>query len=308
MKTKAVYISRALLLALALLAVSASAKPQAQPDLSKTEVKSTRITQSFYTIEGQGGVIGVLVGPDGVFMMNSQYAPLTDKIVAAVKQISNAPIRFVLNMHVDPDYTGGNENLAKMGATILARDEVRNRLAAGSLGTRPPAPPAALPLITYQGKVTLYMNGETVQLIPIARAHTDGDTIVGLPQNNLFMTGDVYCSVGYPNIDRANGGSLNGVIQGLTYIVNNAGPDTRIIPGRGPTATREKVRLYREMIVALRDKVAQLIQQGKSVQDVIAAHPTADYDAAVPQAAETADRFVGQLYAEIKAHPAGSGQ
>jgi cyclase len=299
------YLSRGLFLALALLAVSANARPQAQPDFSKTEIKTTKITDNFYTLEGQGGMIGILVGPDGVFMVDSQFAPLTDKIVAAVKQVTNAPIRFMVNTHVHPDHTGGNENLGKMGVIIFARDELRQRLEEGTpavngAGGRPPAPPAALPLITYEGKVTFHMDGENVELIPIAHAHTDGDTLVRFPKNNAIMTGDFYRSVGYPNIDRANGGSLSGMIEGLTYLVSIAGPDTKIIPGHGPTVTRVEVMAHRDMIVAMRDKVSQLIEQGKSEQEVVAAHPTADYDAKVPQAAQTCDRFVGQLYAEMK--------
>lgn len=304
------YLSRGLFLALALLAVSANARPQAQPDFSKTEIKTTKITDSFYTLEGQGGMIGILVGPDGVFMVDSQFAPLTDKIVAAVKQVTNSPIRFLVNTHVHPDHTGGNENLGKMGVIIFARDELRKRLEEGTpavngAGGRPPAPPAALPLITYEGKVTFHMDGENVELIPIAHAHTDGDTLVRFPKNNAIMTGDFYRSVGYPNIDRANGGSLSGMIEGLTYLVSIAGPDTKIIPGHGPTVTRVEVMAHRDMIVALRDKVSQLIEQGKSEQEVVAAHPTADYDAKVPQAAQTCDRFVGQLYAEMKPRVTG---
>ncbi len=128
MKITVKYVSRALLLALACLAISANARPQGQPDYSKTEIKATKVTENFYTLEGQGGMIGILVGPDGVFMVDSQFAPLTDKIVAAVKQITNQPIRFMVNTHVHPDHTGGNENLGKMGVVILARDELRKRL------------------------------------------------------------------------------------------------------------------------------------------------------------------------------------
>ena len=312
MRIKATHLSRALLLALAAMIFSPSARPQAQPDFSKTEIKTTKITEHFYTLEGQGGTIGILVGSDGVFMVDSEFAPLTDKIVAAVKQITDAPIRFLVDTHFHGDHTGGNENFAKMGVTIIARDELRKRLAEGApavngAGGRPPAPPAALPTITYQGKMTVHMDDENVELIPIPRAHTDGDTIVGFPENNVLMTGDVYRSLGYPNIDRANGGTLNGIIDGLAYIVYNSGPDTRIIPGHGPVVAKERIRLDREMILAVRDKIAQLIQQGKSEQEVIAAHPTAEYDAKVRQGAETADRFVSQVYQEIKSGSAGSG-
>lgn len=313
MKITVKYLSRALLLALACLAISANAIPQGQPDYSKTEIKATKVTNSFYTLEGQGGMIGILVGPDGVFMVDSQFAPLTDKIVAAVKQITNQPIRFMVNTHVHPDHTGGNENLGKMGVVILARDELRKRLEDGTpavngAGGRPPMAAVGLPLITYEGKVTFHMDGENIALVPIAHAHTDGDTLVWFPKNNVIMTGDFYRSVGYPNIDRANGGSLSGMIEGLSYIVSIAGPDTKIIPGHGPTVSKTEVAAHRDMIVAIRDKVAQLMEQGKSEQDVIAAHPTADFDAKVPQAAQTSERFVGQLYAEMKGRISGNGQ
>ena len=306
-------ISGALLLALALMTISAVAKAQGEPDFSKVEIKTTKVADNFYTLEGQGGMIGILVGSDGVFMVDSQFAPLTEKIVAAVKQVTNQPIRFMVNTHVHPDHTGGNENLGKMGVIIISRDELRKRLEDGTpavngAGGRAPFPPVALPLITYEGKMTFHMDGENVELVPIPHAHTDGDTLVRFVKDNIIMTGDFYRSVGYPNIDRANGGSLSGMIEGLTYIVNVAGPDTKIIPGHGPTVGRADVMAHRDMIVALRDKVAQLIEQGKSVQEVIAAHPTADYDAKVPQAAQTSERFVGQLYAEMKPRISGSGQ
>jgi glyoxylase-like metal-dependent hydrolase (beta-lactamase superfamily II) len=273
--------------------------PAAPPDFSKVEIKATKIDGSFYTLEGQGGTIGVLVGPDGVFMVDSQFAPLTDKIVAAIKQITDRPIRFMVNTHVHPDHTGGNENLAKMGVAILARDELRARLASPPNGAKPS--PAALPLVTYRGTTTFHMNGEDVQLIPVPAAHTDGDTMVRFPGANVIMTGDFYRSVGYPNIDRNNGGSLNGLIAGLNAVIDAAGPSTKIVPGHGAIVDKTGVAAHRDMIMAIRDRVAGLVRQGKSQEEVVAAKPTAEYDARVPQAAQTADRFVGQLYAEIKA-------
>jgi cyclase len=305
--------SRALSITLACLALSATLKAHAQPDFANTQIKTTKVTENIYTLEGQGGMIGILVGPDGVFMVDSQYAPLTEKIVAAVKQITDKPIRFMVNTHVHPDHTGGDENLGKMGVIMLSRDELRKRLADGTpavngVGGRAPFPPVALPMITYEGVVTFHMNGEDIKLIPIAHAHTDGDTMVQFVKNNVIMTGDFYRSIGYPNIDRANGGSLSGMIEGLSYIVSIAGPDTKIIPGHGPTVTKAEVAAHRDMIVSVRDKVAQLMEQGKSEQDVLAAHPTADFDSKVSQPGTTADRFVGQLYAEMKTRIMGSGQ
>ncbi|HLG95256.1 MAG TPA: MBL fold metallo-hydrolase [Bryobacteraceae bacterium] len=279
-------------------------RAQGQPDFSKVQIKTTKIASNFYTLEGQGGTIGVLAGPDGVLMVDSQFAPLTEKIVAAVRQISDKPIRFLINTHVHGDHTGGNENLGKMGVTIFAREQLRDRLmhpAPAANGSVPPgAPPAALPLITYSGPVTFHMNGEEVRLIPIPRAHTDGDSLVRFVNADAIMSGDFYRSVQFPNIDRANGGSLNGMLDGLAYIIGQAGPNTKIIPGHGPIVDRNAVAAQRDMILAVRDRVAKLVDQGDSLEQVLAAKPAGDYDAKVQEPGTTRDRFLGQLYAELK--------
>jgi cyclase len=302
MKTAGIKILLVVLAALFGMAALTSA--QAPPDFSKVEIKTTKVADNFYTLEGQGGTIGVLAGPDGVFLVDTQFAPLTTKIVAAVKQISPNPIRFVVNTHVHPDHTGGNENLGKMGAVIFAREELRGRLMnpnPAANGTPvPPAPAAALPVITYRGRVTFHMDGEEVELIPIQRAHTDGDTLVYFHNANVLMTGDFYRSIGYPNIDRANGGSLNGMIDGLGVVIGMAGPNTKIIPGHGATVDRAAVIAHRDMILGVRDRVEQLVKQGKTPEEVVAAHPTSEFDAKVPPVQGTTDRFVGQLYAELK--------
>jgi cyclase len=314
MKITMTQSARVLLAALLMTVVSAQARgqaaapPAAAPaqDFSQVQIKTTKISNNFYTLEGQGGMIGVLVGPDGILMVDTQFAPLTGKLVAAIRQISNAPIRFVINTHVHGDHTGGNENLGKMGATIFSRDELRWRLAHPALAANgtpaAPAPAAALPVVTYEGSMTFHMNGEEVQLIPIPRAHTDGDTLLRFTANDVLMTGDYFRSLGYPNIDRANGGSLNGMLDGLGVTIGLAGPNTKIIPGHGATVDRAAVIAHRDMILAIRDRVAQMVQQGKTEQEVIAAHLTSDYDARVTGATpQTADRFIQQLYAELKA-------
>ena len=274
-----------------------------QPDFSKVEIKTTKISNNFYTLEGQGGTIGVLVGPDGIFMVDSQFAPLSQKIAAAIHQISDKPIRFMVNTHVHGDHTGGNENFAKMGATIFSRDELRWRLAHPSPGANGApgvaAPAAALPVVTYEGPVTIHMDGEEVQLIPIHRAHTDGDTLVHFVSNDVLMTGDYYRSIQFPNIDRTNGGSLDGMIEGLGMTIGMAGPNTKIIPGHGPMVDRAALIAHRDMILAIRDKVNALVQQGKTVDEVLAAKPTSDFDN-IPNASTTSERFVRQLYAELK--------
>lgn len=281
------------------------ARAQQQQDFSKVEIKSTKLTSNFYTLDGQGGTIGVLTGPDGVFMVDTQFAPLSEKIIAAIRKVSNnAPIKYVVNTHVHGDHTGGNENLAKTGAVLLSRTELRYRLAHpapaanGTPGT--PAPIGALPMITYDGPVTFHMNGEEIDLIPIPHAHTDGDTLVRFVDNDVIMTGDFYRSVQYPNIDRANGGSLKGMLDGLALVIGLAGPKTKIVPGHGDMVDRNAVAAHRDMILAIRDKIAPLVAQGKSQQDVLAMKPTADFDAKVPNASTTSERFVTQVYQELK--------
>jgi glyoxylase-like metal-dependent hydrolase (beta-lactamase superfamily II) len=297
-------LSRALLAAGLVAAASAPVLAQGQQDFSKVEIKTNMVTSNFYSLDGQGGTIGVLTGPDGVFMVDAQFAPLTDKIVAAIKQISDGRIRFMVNTHVHGDHTGGNENLGKLGVTILARENLRMRLekpnpgANGAPGV--PMPPAGLPVITYDAPVTIRMNGEEVRLIPAPAAHTDGDTFVKFVKADVIMTGDFYRSIQYPNIDRANGGSLPGLINSLDAVIANAGPNTKIIPGHGPTVDRNAVTAHRDMVIALRDKVAPLVKEGKTQEQVVAAKPTADFDAKVQQPGTTGDRFVGQLYAELK--------
>jgi cyclase len=290
----------ALLIAAATIGVAAQGQ-----DFSRVQIKTTNIAANVYTLEGQGGTIGVLAGPDGVLMVDSQFAPLTEKIVAAIRGISDRPIRFLINTHVHGDHTGGNENLAKMGVTILAREPLRNRLARPNPGASGapgvPAPAMALPLITYDAPLTIHMNGEDVRLVPVPVAHTDGDTMVLFPKADVIMSGDFYRSLGYPNIDRANGGSLKGMVDGLNALITLAGPNTKIVPGHGQIVTRTAVASHRDMILAIRDKVAALAQKGMTAEQVTAAKPTADFDTVVPGAtAMTADRFVGQLYAEVK--------
>jgi glyoxylase-like metal-dependent hydrolase (beta-lactamase superfamily II) len=283
---------------------AALAYGQGAPDFSKVEIKANRVTDKFYTLDGQGGTIGVLFGPDGVFMVDTQFAPLSDKIAAAIKRLTPQPIKFVVNTHVHGDHTGGDENFGKLGATIISREELRYRLAHpnpnanGTPGV--PMPAAGLPRVTYRDLLTMRMNGEDIQMIAIPRAHTDGDTLVVFPGLDVIMTGDFYRSIQYPNVDRANGGSLQGLIDGLGVVIGHAGPNTKIIPGHGPTVDRNAVVAHRDMALAVRDRVARQIEQGKSEDEVVAAKVTADLDAKVQEVGMTGERFVRQVYAELK--------
>jgi cyclase len=287
------------------LLIAGLARAQQPPDFSKIEIKTTQIADNFYTLEGRGGTISVLTGPDGVLLVDSQFAPLTDKLIAAIKNLSTKPIRFLINTHLHGDHTGGNENFAKLGTIIFSRDQLRERLAHplaaadGSPGK--PAPALALPVVTYDGPVSIHIDAEDVRLIPIRNAHTDGDTLVSFTTHDILAVGDYYRGVGYPYVDLKSGGSLTGILDGLGATIGRAGPHTKIIPGHGPVTDRNSLIAQRDMILAVRDKVAALVAQNKTLEEVIAAKPTADFDAQVPQSAQTADSFVTWLYAEVKA-------
>jgi cyclase len=285
------------------LSLAFAALVSAQQDFSKVEIKTTKLAGNLYQLEGQGGHIGVLAGEDGVLMVDSQFAPLTERIVAAIRAINSGPIRFLINTHLHGDHTGGNANLAGMGATIIARPQLRARLekpnptASGAPGT--PALPAALPRLTYDAPMTFHMNGEQVQLVPIPAAHTDGDTLVKFVNADVIMTGDFYRSLGYPNIDRANGGTVNGMVAGLNKIIELSGPSTRILPGHGAIVDRNTVAAHRDLLIAVRNKIEPMVKQGMTLQQITAAKPLAEFDAKVTGVGTTGERFVGQLYGEL---------
>ncbi len=283
-------------------AAGAAPPPAAAQDV---QVRATQLAPNFYALQATGlSTVGVLTGPDGVLMVDSGTAALTEKIVAAIKGVSQAPIRFLVNTHLHGDHTGGNANFGKMGVALLSRGQLRMRLMKpnpgpnGAPGT--PAPAPALPVITYDGPVTIHMNGEDVQLIPVRAAHTDGDTAIRFPVADVIMSGDFFRSLGYPNIDLTSGGTLQGMIDGLDQLIKAAGPATRIVPGHGEITDRAGVQAHRDLMVAVRDKVAPMVAKGMTLEQIVAAKPTAEFDAKVTGVGTTGDRFLGQLFQELK--------
>src|SRR5262245_52018419 len=288
----------------------------------KIEIKTEKVAPNLYMLsgsegvdpghpDGAGGRIGVLAGPDGIFMVDSQYLQIGDKVLAAVKRIDPGPIRFLVNTHIHGDHTAGNATFAKLGAVIFAREELREGMARQATATAPAASrdAARLPVVTYgMGEpVRLRMNSETVELIPVRAAHTGGDTIVRFVNADVIMIGDFYRNFGYPFIDTANGGSLKGALDGLELTMKIAGPNTRLVPGHGTYITRTDIVPYRDMMLAVQGRVKELIAQGKTLQETLAAKVTAPYDAKVPggllpagAAGTSADRFVSMVYSQLK--------
>jgi len=277
------------------------------PDFSTITISTTKIRDNVYMLSGGPGAnITALVGPDGVLLVDAQYAELTQKIVEAIRRITKAPIRFVINTHVHPDHVGGNENFAIMGALIFGADEVRSRMLHGvpdNLGFRLPAKPIQAPVVTYGGPVTIHINDEDVELVRIPHAHTDGDTLVRFAVADLIMTGDTYWNApdhGYISSTKDLSGSVKGIIAGLGVAIGMSGANTRIIPSHGSVLDRASLITQRDILLAIWDRVERLAKQGKTQDEVIAAHPTSDYDAQVAGGKQNADRLLRQIYAEIK--------
>jgi cyclase len=269
---------------------SAQEKPATPPapplvDWAKVEIKTIDLGNKTYMLEGRGGNITVAVGSDGIIMVDGQFAPLSDKIKAAIKAISPLPVKYLVNTHFHGDHTGGNENFAKDGVTVVAHDNLRVRLAAGTIvgltGVKNPARPAeALPKQTYfGGSIALEVGGRTAKLTHIANAHTDGDTWVYFADANVLATGDTFNNLKrYQNIDFANGGDVRGMVRALDTYLKVANDSTKIVPGHGPLATKADLVTFREMLVTSRDRIQKLFGEGKTEQEVIALAPLADLD------------------------------
>ena len=222
-------------------------------------------------IEGRGGNIGLFVGEDGVFLIDDQYAPLTDKVVDAIRDISDAPIRFLVNTHMHPDHTGGNENFGRMGTTIFGHDNVRAQMAIAGYAEEPP-------LVTFNDELTFHINGETVHVFKVPDAHTNGDVFIKFMSSNAVHTGDVYRTTTYPYIDVNNGGSYLGTIDALNLLLAVCDEDTKVIPGHGGISNAAEVTVFRDMLVDIRDKVATAIRDGMSLEEIQSARLTAEYD------------------------------
>ena len=290
---------RVALLAAVLLAAFRYSPAQDQ-DFSKVQMKVTRVNGSVYMLEGAGGNIGASVGDDGIVIVDDQYAPLADKIRAALKGITNKPLRFVINTHYHADHTGGNPNFGSEGGIIISQENTRKRLSADQFNAtfkmeQKAISPEGLPKITFTESITLHLNGQTVEVYHVKNAHTDGDAIIYFKEANVLHAGDVFVRYGLPFIDQSNGGSIDGMISGTDKILSTANDKTVIIPGHGELANNKDVMEYRTMLQTVRQRVADQIKNGKSLDEIIASDPTKGYKTVFEKAA-----FVNTIYYSLK--------
>jgi len=276
----------------------------AQNDMSNVQIKSTQLAEHVYMLEGTGGNMAVLTGPQGTLLVDDEFAALSEKIEAAIASAGGGKVRFLLNTHWHGDHTGGNENFAKAGVAIFAQDNVRKRMSVAHnnelFGWKSEASPAAaLPVVTFDDSLTFHINGETVTCFHAQRAHTDGDVMVWFRNANVLHMGDCLFNPAYPVLDVSTGGSIGGMIDASNRVLAMVANDTKIIPGHGPLATRADVQAFRDMLVTVRDRVKRLIVQKKTSDQVVAAKPLTDLDEKWGKGFVKADLFVKVVYADL---------
>jgi len=281
-----------------------------QGNFAGVELSIQHVQGNVYMVQrpGGGGNIGVQIGPDGVLLIDALFAPLADRLVAAIREVSDEEIRFLINTHIHVDHVGGNENLANLGVLIFAHDNTRTRFLEESShfprqggSFAPQQPVGARPVITYDSAIGFHLNGEEVRAFLAPPSHTDGDTFVYFPESDVLHLGDVFRTTSYPIVDKFNGGTLRGTIAALDLAISMAGPNTKVIPGHGlEIVGRAEMEEFRDMILDVRDQVYAMIRAGNHLDEVMAANVTAQYDAKWGQEAGwTAVDFVPLVYYEL---------
>ncbi len=252
----------------------------AQRNFDAIEIESTQVADNIYMLTGSGGNIGVIIGEDGTFIIDDQFAPLTEKITAKIAELTDKPVKFVMNTHWHGDHTGGNENFGKAGALIVAHDNVRERMNARQLeeAIENADASAALPVVTFAQDVTFHINGETVHAFHVKDAHTDGDAIIHFKNANVMHLGDTFFAGRFPYIDLDSGGTVDGMISSANRVLSLANDDTKIIPGHGPLSTPADLKKYRDVLMKIRAKVIIMVREDKTLEEVMAANPTEGYE------------------------------
>ncbi|MEM8486925.1 MAG: MBL fold metallo-hydrolase [Bacteroidota bacterium] len=269
--------------ALTLCVASLLVAPQfamAQRNFDAIEIEATQVADNIYMLTGSGGNIGVIIGEDGTFIIDDQFAPLTEKITAKIAELTDKPVEFVMNTHWHGDHTGGNENFGKAGALIVAHDNVRERMHARQLeeAIENADASAALPVVTFARDVTFHINGETVHAFHVEEAHTDGDAIIHFKNANVMHLGDTFFAGRFPYIDLDSGGTVDGMISSANRVLSLANDETKIIPGHGPLSKPADLKKYRDVLMKVRAKVIIMVREDKTLEEVMAANPTEGYD------------------------------
>ena len=257
--------------------------PAGAQNPDSVQIRAEKLTEGTYVLFGRGGNIGLSVGAEAVFVVDDQFAPLTPKVLAAIASITDRPVRFVLNTHWHFDHTGGNENMGKAGALIVAHDNVRRRMSTKQFiefikREEPAAAPGALPVVTFNDAVTFHINGDEVAVFHLPRAHTDGDAVVHFRRTNIVHMGDVYVTGSFPFVDLSSGGSVSGIIGGVERVLALINDDTKVIPGHGPMSNKAALGAYHAMMVTVRDRVRVEAAKGRTLEQILASKPAAEFE------------------------------
>ena len=271
----------------------------------KVEFSTFQLSDTIYMLRGRGGNVGISTGEDGLYIIDDQVRPVTTQLLQAIRKISNKPIRFVINTHYHADHTGGNETIGKAGALIISHDNIRTRMTTEQVSifmksTTPPYAKKALPVITFNDRMSLHFNGETATAYHVAHGHTDGDSIIHFPASNVIHMGDMYFNTLYPFVDLDAGGSIQGMVHAADLALSLADDSTRIIPGHGPLAITEDLRTYRDYLIKASANVQALIDENKNLQQIIAAVPTAEWDEELGKTWITPAQFVTFIYNSLE--------
>ena len=282
-----------------------------QEDFSKVQIKVTKVSGNIYMLEGAGGNIAASVGEDGIVIVDDQFAPLAEKIQAALKglNITDKPVRFVINTHYHGDHTGGNEPFSTTGSTLIAQDNVRKRLESGGTAGNggslkmevKPASKAALPVITFEHDLTVHLNGEDIRALHFPAGHTDGDSIIFFPKNNVVHMGDDFVRYGFPFIDVTSGGSVQGMISAMEKAMALLPADVKVIPGHGALSNLDDVRAYVKMLQETSAVVQKAINEKKTIEQMKQAKILAPWDK-FSGGFINSDAFIETLYNSLTAH------
>ncbi len=280
----------------------------AAQDEATAGIVTVRVTDGIYMLMGLGGNVAVSVGTDGVFIIDDQMPPLSQQVQASIAKLTDQPVRIVFNTHWHFDHTGGNALFREAGSVIIAHDNVRHRMSTAQFSTlmgkeRPPSPEAALPVVSFDTELSLHLNGDTIRAFHVPPAHTDGDTILLFEDSNVVHMGDTYFNGMYPTIDVDAGGSIRGLSRAIGLALERLNSETKVIPGHGPLSDIDGVIQYQVMLNTVADRTQRMIDQGRSLEDIVQARPTIEFDQDWTLGNFSGERWVRLVYDSLVRNP-----